>query len=85
MKAPHRALSDALDSLLTDDVDCQGRRILAYAPDAKLRSLLHHDRAWWCIEARGCGSHWPGILRLQAEVLAAWRVHHDCDRERAAA
>jgi hypothetical protein len=36
---PDRALSDALDSLLTDDVD-RGKRILAYAPDAKLRSLL---------------------------------------------
>jgi hypothetical protein len=37
---PDRALSDALDSLLTDDVDREGRRILAYAPGAKLRSLL---------------------------------------------
>ena len=37
---PDRALSDALDSLLTDDVDREGRRILAYAPDPKLRSLL---------------------------------------------
>jgi hypothetical protein len=37
---PDRALSDALDSLLTDDVDREGRRILSYAPDAKLRSLL---------------------------------------------
>jgi len=37
---PDRALSDALDSLLTDDVDRKGRRILAFAPDAKLRSLL---------------------------------------------
>jgi len=35
-----RALSDALDGLLTDDVDREGRRILAYVPDAKLRSLL---------------------------------------------
>jgi hypothetical protein len=37
---PDRALSDALDSLLTDDKDREGRCILAYAPDAKLRSLL---------------------------------------------
>jgi hypothetical protein len=37
---PDRALSDALDSLLTDDVDREGRRILAYALDPKLRSLL---------------------------------------------
>jgi hypothetical protein len=37
---PDRALSDALDSLLTDDVDREGRRILAFAPDARLRSLL---------------------------------------------
>jgi hypothetical protein len=37
---PDRVLSDALDSLLTDDVDREGRCILAYAPGAKLRSLL---------------------------------------------
>jgi hypothetical protein len=37
---PDRALSDALDTLLTDDVDREGRRTLAYAPDAKLRSRL---------------------------------------------
>jgi hypothetical protein len=37
---PDRALSDTLDSLLTDDKDREGRGILAYAPDAKLRSLL---------------------------------------------
>ena len=33
-------LSDVLDSLLTGDRDREGRCILAYAPDAKLRSLL---------------------------------------------
>jgi hypothetical protein len=37
---PDRALSDVLDSLLTGDRDREGRCILAYAPDAKLRSLL---------------------------------------------
>jgi hypothetical protein len=37
---PDRALSDVLDSLLTDEKDCEGRCILAYAPDAKLRSAL---------------------------------------------
>jgi hypothetical protein len=38
--AANRALSDALDSLLTGDEDHEGSCILAFAPDAKLRSLL---------------------------------------------
>jgi hypothetical protein len=59
--------------------------IVADNRDSHPDTLAHHDRAWWRIEARRCGSHWPGILRLQAEVLAAWRARHDCDRERAAA
>jgi hypothetical protein len=37
---PDRALSDVLDSLLTGDRDREGQCFLAYAPDAKLRSLL---------------------------------------------
>jgi hypothetical protein len=35
-----RALSDALDSLLTGDKDREGRCILTFAPDDKLRSQL---------------------------------------------
>jgi hypothetical protein len=37
---PDRVLSDVLDSLLADDKDREGRCILAYAPDPKLRSAL---------------------------------------------
>ena len=46
---------------------------------------VHHDRAWWRIEARRLGTHWPGILRLQAEIIATWRSRHDPDYERVAA
>jgi hypothetical protein len=45
----------------------------------------NHDRAWWRIEARRLGSNWPGILRLQAEVVATWRSRHDPDHGRAVA
>jgi hypothetical protein len=38
----------------------------------------HHDREWWRAEA------WPGILRLQIEVVAGWRARHDPDWERVA-
>jgi hypothetical protein len=37
---PDRVLSDALDSVLTDDKDRDGKRILAFSPDARLRSEL---------------------------------------------
>jgi hypothetical protein len=37
----------------------------------------HHDRAWWRAEARRLNSDWPGILRLQAEVVAGWRARND--------
>jgi hypothetical protein len=35
---PDRAIADALDDLLTDDRDRDGRVILAYAPEVRLRS-----------------------------------------------
>jgi hypothetical protein len=35
-----RALSDALDNLLTGNVDREGRHVIAYAPNARLRSRL---------------------------------------------
>jgi hypothetical protein len=36
-----------------------------------------HDRAWWIIEARRLGTDWPNILKLQHEIIAAWRQRHD--------
>jgi len=47
--------------------------------------LVHHDRAWWRVEARRLGSDWPAILRLQVEVVAGWRARHDPDWESVAA
>jgi hypothetical protein len=41
------------------------------------RGCVHHDRRWWLVEARRFGSDWLGILRLQAEVVTAWRARHD--------
>jgi hypothetical protein len=38
--APDRAIADALDGLLTDEKNRDGRRILAYALPAELRSIL---------------------------------------------
>jgi hypothetical protein len=46
---------------------------------------VHHDRAWWRVEARRLGSDWCEILRLYVEVVAAWRTRHDQDYGRAAA
>src|SRR5688572_15196834 len=37
---PDRALSDAVDTMLTGDKDRHGRCILAFGPDASLRSRL---------------------------------------------
>jgi hypothetical protein len=45
------------------------------------RSDIHHDRNWWRAEARRLGSDWPGILAVQAEVIARWRARHDPDYE----
>ena len=38
--AADRSLSDAIDSLLTGDKDREGRSILTFAPNAKLRAQL---------------------------------------------
>jgi hypothetical protein len=45
----------------------------------------YRDRAWWRVEARRLGSDWPGILRLQADAVDAWRARHDPEFGRAAA
>jgi hypothetical protein len=47
-------------------------------------TFVHHDRAWWRIEARRLGSDWPGILRLQAEAVFGWRARHDPETRDAA-
>ncbi len=46
---------------------------------------VHHDRAWWRVEARRLGADWAGILRLHSEVIDVWRARHDPDYGRAVA
>jgi hypothetical protein len=29
-----------------------------------------HDREWWAVEAVRCGSDWPSVLALQADIIA---------------
>jgi hypothetical protein len=75
---PDRALSDALDSLLTDDVDRGGRRILAYAPDAKLRSVLQIRLLK--LQAALAPGHPPDLAEAVVEMMlgfSAARVSDD--------
>jgi hypothetical protein len=57
---------------------------LGLADNNEMDEVQHHDRAWWRHEARRHDSDWPGILRLQAEVVSGWRAHHDSDTRAAA-
>jgi hypothetical protein len=42
------------------------------------RADVHHDRAWWLLEARRVGSSdWPAVLALHAAAVGAWRARHD--------
>jgi hypothetical protein len=65
--------------LVMDEVRIQAARAIR-----NNNCRAYHDRDWWCIEARRLGSDWPGLLRLQAEVIAAWRARHDPDARIAA-
>ena len=55
----------------------QRDRICTNTAANKLASaVVHHDRAWWRLEARRVGSDWPDVLALHAAVIAAWRRRH---------